>query len=81
MSLSYKKLFALMDAKGINKHFLRLNGFNSKVVDRLVKQAHVNTSTIEKLCALLDCQPGDIMEYVPDVEQDTKGGDAGATRV
>ena len=66
MSLSYEKLFALMDVKGINKHYLRLNGFNSKVVDRLVKQAHVNTSTVEKLCALLDCQPGDIMEYVPE---------------
>ena len=66
MSLSYKKLFAIMEQKDINKHFLRLNGFNSKVVDRLVKGTHVNTSTIERLCALLDCQPGDIMEYVPD---------------
>jgi len=55
-----------MEQKDINKHFLRLNGFNSKVVDRLVKGTHVNTSTIERLCALLDCQPGDIMEYVPD---------------
>ena len=69
MSLSYEKLFSLMDTKGINKHYLRLNGFNSKVVDRLVKQAHVNTLTIEKLCALLDCQPGDIMEYVPEVRE------------
>ena len=66
MSLSYKKLFDLMERKNINKHFLRLNGFNSKVVDRLVKESHVNTATIEKLCALLDCQPGDIMEYIPD---------------
>ena len=66
MSLSYHKLFTLMEKKGVNKHFLRLNGLNSKVVDRLVKETHVNTSTIEKLCALLDCQPGDIMEYVPD---------------
>ena len=69
LSLSYKKLFSLMEQKGINKHFLRLNGFNSKVVDRLVRESHVNTSTIEKLCALLDCQPGDIMEYVPDVAE------------
>ena len=69
MSLSYKKLFSLMAQKDINKHFLRLNGFNSKVVDRLVKESHVNTSTIERLCALLECQPGDIMEYVPDEKQ------------
>ena len=69
VSLSYKKLFSLMAQKDINKHFLRLNGFNSKVVDRLVKESHVNTSTIERLCALLKCQPGDIMEYVPDEKQ------------
>ena len=81
MSLSYVKLFALMDAKGINKHYLRLNGFNSKVVDRLVKEAHVNTSTVEKLCALLNCQPGDIMEYVADDPGNEKGDDSIATGI
>lgn len=25
-----------------------------------------NLSTINKICALLDCQPGDILEYMPD---------------
>jgi len=59
-----------MEKKDINKHFLRLNGFNSKVVDRLVKGTHVNTATIEKLCTLLDCQPGDIMEYIPDAREE-----------
>ena len=31
---------------------------------RLIKNSDVNTSTIIKLCELLNCQPGDIMEYV-----------------
>ena len=31
---------------------------------------HVDTRTIEKLCAYLHCQPGDIMEYIPDKETD-----------
>ena len=26
----------------------------------------VRVETLNKLCAALDCQPGDIMEYVPD---------------
>lgn len=28
----------------------------------------VSTDNIERLCRLLDCQPGDIIEYVPDEE-------------
>ena len=68
MGISYKKLFALMEAKGIKKYDLRKKGFSPTIVDRLVKDNNVNTSTIVELCKLLDCQPGDILEYVPDDE-------------
>lgn len=30
-------------------------------------------STLEAICKALDCQPGDILEYVPDGEEE-KGG-------
>ena len=33
---------------------------------------HIDTRTIENLCAYLRCQPGDLMEYVPG-EETTKG--------
>ena len=66
MGISYKKLFDLMEAKGIKKFDLRKHGFSPTVVDRLVKDSNVNTSTIIELCKLLGCQPGDILEYVPD---------------
>ena len=29
----------------------------------------IDTRTISKLCKLLDCQPGDILEYVPDEDE------------
>ena len=29
----------------------------------------VSWKTIDTICALLDCQPGDLMEYVPDTWQ------------
>ena len=64
MPVSYKKLFALMEEKGIKMFDLRKNGFSPTVVNRLIKNSDVNTSTIIKLCELLNCQPGDIMEYV-----------------
>ncbi len=30
----------------------------------------VRFSTLEAICKALDCQPGDILEYVPDTSQD-----------
>lgn len=30
----------------------------------------VSLACLDKLCALLDCQPGDLMEYVPDHNND-----------
>lgn len=65
--ISYKKLFALMDLKGIKKIDLRNEyGFNPKTVDSLSKNKSVTVDTIIKLCEILNCQPGDILEYIPD---------------
>ncbi len=32
----------------------------------------VRFETLEKICAVLECQPGDLMEYQPEVENDEK---------
>ena len=66
MSVSYKKLFDIMDKRGLTKYWLRQNGINPKVVDALKNNKNVNVSTILELCRLLDCQPGDLFEYIPD---------------
>ena len=70
MPVSYKKLFALMEQKGIKKFDLRKMGLSPTIVDRLVKNGDVHTSTIMRLCEILDCQPGDIMEYEPDTKEE-----------
>ena len=33
------------------------------------KAKAVRFSTLEAICAALDCQPGDLLEYVPDQEE------------
>ena len=66
MAVSYQRLFSMLDEKGLKKYFLRQNGINPKVVDALSKNKNVNVSTIMDLCELLNCQPSDIMEYIPD---------------
>ena len=65
MPVSYAKLFARMQEKGIRKVDLRsVYKINPNTVDNLVKNRSVTVNTIMQLCEILDCQPGDIMEYV-----------------
>lgn len=65
MPVSYAKLFDLMSQKGIKKVDLRKTyKINPKTVDSLVNNRSVTVDTIIQLCEILDCQPGDLMEYV-----------------
>ena len=61
----YDKLFALMDAKGIKKVELREKGVHPRIFAKLSRGELIRSDTIDQLCALLECQPGDLMEYVP----------------
>ena len=67
MPISYEKLFVRMSEQGIKKIDLRNKyGLNSKTVNSLTHNRSVTVDTIMQLCEILDCQPGDIMEYVKD---------------
>ena len=71
MAISMMKVQALMEKKGLKKFDLRKEGFNPNVLDKVLsgplnKNKRVDTETINRLCAFLDCQPGDILEYIPD---------------
>lgn len=69
MPISYKKLFELMDKKGIKKVDLRNKyKLNPKTVDSLVKNRSVTVDTLMTLCEILNCQPGDLMEYIKEQE-------------
>ena len=65
-SISYKKLFELMEQKKIKKKDLReKNNISSTIISRLNNNSNVAVDTIMYLCEILNCQPGDIIEYVP----------------
>ncbi|MEE1492295.1 MAG: helix-turn-helix transcriptional regulator [Massilioclostridium sp.] len=64
--ISFEKLKLLLNDKGLKKFYLRQNGISPAIVDKMLNNGDISTVTINKVCKLLDCQPGDIMEYVPD---------------
>ena len=70
MAISYQKLMKLLEPRGM-KLYLRKNGISSSILNKIKHElGGLDARTIEKICKLLDCQPGDIMEYVPDESPD-----------
>lgn len=66
--LKYDKLFALLREKGITTTQIRKDNILGQRTYYMLKnrEGNLNHQSIDRLCKLLDCQPGDIMEYVED---------------
>lgn len=65
-SISYRKLFELMETKNIKKRDLREKyNISPTIVNRLNNNSNVAVDTIMYLCEIMNCQPSDIMEYIP----------------
>ncbi len=72
--LSYQirhfKLFDMLNRKGISKgQFAELTGLSSATIAKLSTGKPINTTIINRICVALNCQPGDIMEYIPIQEE------------
>lgn len=61
--MKYYKLFVLLDKKGMKRTEL-LKIISSVTLAKLGKGESVTTDILCKICDFLDCQPGDIMEYI-----------------
>ena len=67
--ISYKKLFDLMEEKHIKKRDLREKyNISPTIVNRLNNNSNVAVDTIMYLCEILNCQPENIIEYIPSKE-------------
>ena len=67
MMISFDKLWALMEERDISTYYLREKaGIDSKTVRRLKANANMETKTLDKLCAVLQCRLEDIAEYIPE---------------
>jgi putative transcriptional regulator len=73
MRFSYNKLFKLLIDRNIKKKELReMSGVSATSIAKLGKGANVNTEVLLKICGALNCDIGDIMEFVPDNERSEK---------
>ncbi len=65
--ISYDNLWNVMKEKGISQYALiKQYKISPGQITRLKRNESVSTHTIAVFCKILKCQPGDIMEYIPD---------------
>lgn len=67
MPIVYRKLRELCKKRGITSYTMKRYKIIGQTAWKSIQEdSSVNTDTIAAMCKLLDCQPGDIMEYIPD---------------
>lgn len=57
----------MLNRRGMKKIDLqKAIGCSPVTMSSLSKNKPVNLTTIDAICKVLNCQPGDILEYIPD---------------
>ncbi|WP_289683770.1 helix-turn-helix domain-containing protein [Faecalibaculum rodentium] len=73
MGLRYKKPLPHERLKeaGYSSYFLtkQKNIFSMGTMTKFRNGEMVSCSNLERLCRLLNCQPGDLIEFVPDTDE------------
>ena len=67
MPLVYYKLLDKLKENGYTTYKIRKEKLLGQRTLTALKhgEGNIDNKTLEKFCELLDCQPGDLMEYVP----------------
>lgn len=69
MGIYYYKLLDLLNRRGLKKVDLKkMARLSSATVSKLASNRVVQTDVLDRVCAALECQPGDIMEWIADPE-------------
>lgn len=70
--ISYKKLFLMMEEQEISKEKLKNElGISSATMAKLAKNEDVALSTIQSICEYFDCQPGAILSYEKEIDENS----------
>lgn len=68
MPISYQKLFDLLDENGWTTYRIRKEKLIGQGTLTALKNGTggLDSKTIARICKVLNCQPGDLMEYIPE---------------
>jgi len=64
--LDYSPLWETMRRKNISQYSLLKAGIDNKTLDGLKKGKNITLLTLERICAVLDCTPDEVVRFIPD---------------
>lgn len=68
---TFNPLWKLLIDKGINREGLKENlNLSPSTMAKMSKGKYVSLEVLHRICAYLDCQPGDLLQYIPDIIQE-----------
>ena len=69
MSISYDKLWKLLIDKKMNRTELKdASGISFNVLAKMGRNEFVSMESLMKICATLNCNVGDIVDFLPESE-------------
>ena len=72
MSVSYKRLWKLLIDRDMQKKDLREKAtLTTNVIAKMGKDQNVSTEVLSKICTVLDCELDNIIEIIPDKNNET----------
>lgn len=73
MAISYKRLWKLLIDRDMYKKDLRAaTGLSTNVIAKMSKGEDVSTEALRKICAALNVGLDDIVEIIPDADEQAK---------
>lgn len=71
MAVSYKRLFHLLIERNMTTvQFQQQAGFSANIITRIKRNRYLSLDTIESICRTMHCGVDDILEFVPDTDED-----------
>ena len=69
MPISFNPMRQFMKEHHISYYYLANQGIESPTLHRIRHDNPITTETLGKLCKIMKCQPGQLIEYIEDNEQ------------
>ncbi len=63
MPITFSPLREYMKEHGISYYYLSNQGIDNRTLHRIRHDMPVTTDTLGKLCAILKCQPGQLIDF------------------
>ena len=64
--ISFRPMRQLMESNHISFYRLANEGIDAQTLQRIRHDKPVTTDTLGKICSIMKCQPGDLIEYIED---------------